>query len=433
MADDMIIAVHARSVWDSRGRPTVEAEVTLAGGAIGRAIAPAGASRGRREATDRRDGGPRLQGLGVERAVEAVRREIAPALIGRDGADQAGCDAVLVALDGTPNLARLGGNAVVAVSMALVKAAANARGLPLWRHLAGEADPLLPLAEVQIFGGGAHAGRRLDLQDFMVMVPFAPSFRESMEGVAEIYHAAGAVMAERGLLRGVADEGGFWPEFADDEQALETLVRAIERAGLRPGVDAFISLDIAASEFGSAGTYRLRSAAAPLDRSAWLARIEDWIGRYPIVSIEDAFAEDDPQGHADLTARQGARLQLVGDDLLVTNPAIIADAQRRRLCNASLIKVNQIGTISQAHEALKTARAGGWGTLVSARSGESEDVTIAHLAVGWAAGQFKVGSMTRSERLAKWNEVLRIEEAAGGRARFAGPDIMATFGITPPG
>lgn len=424
MSSTSIAALRARRVWDSRGRPTVEAEVELAGGARGRAIAPAGASRGTREAVDLRDGGTRFGGHDVLEACEHVRSTLARALRGGDALDQAAVDARIVSLDGTPNKAKLGGNATVAVSMAVAQAAAAAAGVPLWKYLAGSGPVSLPLPEVQIFGGGAHASRRVDVQDFMVMPVGAWTFGDAIAIVAEVYRAAGALMAEAGLLAGVADEGGYWPMFRSNEEALAMLVRAIERAGLAPGSDVAISLDIAASEFGKDGRYALALDGQELDRDAWSAVLVDWIERYPIVSIEDPFAEDDRVAWIRFGEAVGARVQIVGDDYLTTNAAEVDRAAYDQACNAVLVKPNQAGTLTEARAALDAGRKHGFGTIVSARSGETEDVTIAHLAVGWNAGQFKVGSFARSERMAKWNEVLRIEEAIGAAATFAGADAL---------
>ena len=416
-----IAKVHARRVWDSRGRPTVEAEVTLADGSTGRAIAPAGASTGSAEAMDLRDGGSAFGGLDVQRACAAVNGEIAAALLGRDVADQPGNDAVLIALDGTPNKQRLGGNAIVATSMALAHAAAAARRVPLWRWLA-QSNPtrFLPLPQVQIFGGGAHAGRRVDVQDFMVIAVGASDYPQALEWTAEVYRAAGELMRDAGRLAGVADEGGWWPAFDTNEEALEFLQRAIERAGHTPGQDVAIALDIAASDFGKGGRYRLaregRKIEQDIDSDALSEMLLGWLRRYAIVSIEDPLAEDDAPGLRAFTAAAGPKVQVVADDFICTNAQRIRDAAVLGACNTALIKPNQAGTLTETRAALDAARAAGWGAIVSARSGETEDVTIPHLAVGWGVQQLKVGSFARSERLAKWNEGLRIGEALGSGA-----------------
>ncbi len=417
-----IRSIVARAVWDSRGRPTVEAEVQLASRARGRAIAPAGASRGSGEAVDLRDGGERFGGLGVERALAAIRDEIAPALDGLEATDQAAIDRQLLALDGTSDKRRLGGNALVAVSLACAQAAAAGEGVPLWQYLAGTrprawGPARLPLPEVQIFGGGAHAGRRLDLQDFMVIATGAGDYAEALEWTARVYHAAGALLQNAGRLRGVADEGGYWPEFATNVQALEFLLRAIERAGLAPGAEMGISLDVAASELGRNGHYRLAAEGRELDSDGLCALLLEWLERFPIVSIEDPLAEDDEQGLVRFTRALAGKVQVVGDDYLVTDAARVTHAAVRGACNALLVKPNQAGTLSETRAALAAARDAGWQSIVSARSGETEDVSIVHLAVGWGAPQLKVGSFARSERMAKWNEGLRIAEQlpAGGR------------------
>jgi enolase len=357
---------------------------------------------------DLRDGGARFGGFGVDRAVEAVRGEIAARLAGLDARDQASVDAALAELDGTPNLSRLGGNATVAVSLAVLHAAAAAEGVPLWRWLAQGAAVRLPLPEVQIFGGGAHAGRRTDVQDFMIMAPHAGSFRRALDITAEVYRAAGEVMAERDRLAGVADEGGWWPLFGSNEEALVALVESIERAGHRPGEDVFI----------------LPLDGAELDGAAIVERVAGWTRRFPILSIEDPVAQDDVDAMSLATARLGERVQIIGDDFLVTDAARVRRMAAAGACNAVLVKVNQAGTATRAKAALDAARDVGWSAIVSARSGETEDVSIAHLAVGWDAGQLKVGSFARSERMAKWNEVLRIEEALGEDAVFAGAGAL---------
>jgi enolase len=353
-----------------------------------------------------------------------VNGEIAERLRGLDAADQTAVDQALIDLDGTPNKSRLGGNALIAVSMATVHAAASASREPLYRYLGGEDACLLPLPEIQIFGGGAHAGRRVDIQDFMIVAPSAKSFDEALVRTAEVYSAAGRLLAERGKLYGVADEGGFWPSFATNEEALETLVHVIERAGYTPGDEVAIALDIAASQFYRDGHYRLGLEGRDLDPDGLCEMIVGWLDRYPIVSVEDPLAEDDSEGLRRFTTAVGHRVQVVGDDALVTNATRIRTAAEAGICNAVLIKPNQAGTLSETRAAFDAARAAGWRTIISARSGETEDVTVVHLAVGWRAGQLKVGSFSRSERMAKWNEVLRIEEALGRRARFAGATVL---------
>ncbi len=418
-----ITALAGRRIWDSRGRPTVEVEVGLSGGARGRGMAPAGASRGRFEAIDLRDGGAALGGFGVSRALANVNGAIAQAVIGMDGADQAAVDAALSALDGTENFARLGGNAAIATSMAVLDAAAQSEGLPLWRYLAGDDPVSLPLPEIQIFGGGAHAGRRVDIQDFLIMPIGAASFDEAMVMTAEVYRAAGALMEARGSLSGVADEGGWWPDFATNEEALDALALAIEAAGYRNG-EVVISLDIAASEFGEKGRYRLALEDREYDSGAWIEVLCGWLERYPILSVEDPVGEDDAEGMRAFTEMVGRKVQVIGDDFLVTDPQRVKSAVESGACNAVLLKPNQAGTITRTRRAMAAARDAGWGRVVSARSGETEDTMIVHLAVGWNTGQLKVGSFARSERMAKWNEALRIEEALGGKAAYAGAGAL---------
>ncbi len=427
MAD--ITAIRGRRVFDSRGNPTVEAEVTLADGAIGRAIAPAGASRGTREAIDLRDGGERLRGKDVRSAVAHVNGLIADALADREASDQAGIDAALVALDPSPLKATIGGNATVAVSLAVLHAAAASARKPLWRHIADHwsRTPSLPLPEIQIFGGGAHAGRRVDVQDFMIMVPGASSFDEVMDVTSAVYFAAGELMAKKGRLAGVADEGGWWPVFSSNEEALETLVEAIERAGEARSGRVVISLDIAASEFGKDGRYRLALEDRQLDSGAMIDLLGRWIDAYPIASIEDPLAEDDTAGMRAFTERFGESVQIIGDDYLVTNAALVERAAREGACNAVLIKVNQAGTVSEAFATFAAAEAAGWRAIVSARSGETEDVSISHIATGLGAGQLKVGSFTRSERMAKWNECLRIGDALPEGAFVGGRPLARTW------
>lgn len=416
MNDMSILDVAGRRVWDSRGRPTVEVTVTLADGATGRAIAPAGASMGSGEAVDLRDGGDSFGGYDVRRALAAVNGEIDAALEGADADDQDAVDAALIALDGTPNKSRLGGNATVATSMAVAHAAAASDGVPLWRRLGGMRAHTLPLPEIQIFGGGAHAGRRVDVQDFMVIATGAADYEQTLDWTARVYLAAGRLMAAQGKLQGVADEGGFWPAFDTNEDALDMLVRSIEAAGLTPGDEVSISLDIAASEFGKAGQYRLGLENRSLDSDGLSEMLVGWVDRYPIVSVEDPLGEDDEAGLVAFTAAVGDRIQIIGDDYLVTNADRVRRGIAQGACNAVLVKPNQAGTLTEAKAAFDAARSAGWGTVVSARSGETEDTTIVHLAVGWGAPQLKVGSFARSERMAKWNEGLRIADTIGDGA-----------------
>ncbi len=413
-----IVDVTAHRRWDSRARPTVEVVVVTSGG-VGRALAPAGASTGSGEAVDLRDGGTAFAGLDVRRAVDNVTHVIAPALRGLDAADQSGVDAAIEALDESPVFANLGGNAAVATSMAVASAAAAADGLALWRSLDPDAVRL-PVPEIQIFGGGAHAGRRIDIQDVLVVPGGATSFAEALDWVAEIHRAGGAWMASRGRLAGVAEEGGWWPAFDDNEEALAAVVAAISGAGLRPGIDVAISLDIAATQLWADGAYHLGRESASFDAAAWSDVLAGWIERYPIASIEDPFAEDDVDGMTAFTARHGDALQVVGDDFLVTSAARVAAAASCGSVNAVLIKPNQAGTLTRARAALDAAHAAGMTAIVSARSGETEDTHVADLSVGWAADGVKVGSITRGERTAKWNRLLQIEEDLGARATYAG-------------
>jgi enolase len=415
----LIQSVLARRIWDSRGRPTVEVDITLANGVRGRGIAPAGASRGRREAVDLRDGGERLGGFDVQTAIGNVNGLIAQRMRGMDALDQAAVDDALVALDGTPNKSALGGNATIATSLAVLHAAAAAAGKPLWRHLAGDGPVRMPLPQIQIFGGGAHAGRRVDVQDFLVMPVGAATFDEAMVMTAEVYRAAGELMEKMGRRCGVADEGGWWPDFKSNEEAIETLVRAIDAAGYRHDQVA-IALDIAASEFGRQGRYTLGLDQRSYDTGEWVDVLTGWVARYPIVSVEDPVAEDDTEGMRLFTAAVGERIQVIGDDFLVSNAALVQQAIAAHSCNAVLLKPNQAGTITETRRTMEVARRAGWGLIVSARSGETEDVAIVHLATGWNTGQLKVGSFARSERMAKWNEGLRIEAEIGAAAGYAG-------------
>lgn len=415
----LVQAVHARRIWDSRGRPTVEVEVGLSNGVVGRGVAPAGASRGSREAVDLRDGGESLGGMDVQKALHNIRAHIAPAIRGMPIADRLSIDQRLMALDPSATRHEIGGSALIATSFAVLDAAARDASLPIWKYLSAGAEVRLPLPEIQIFGGGAHAGRRVDIQDFLVMPVGAQSFDEAMVMTAEVYRTAGQLMQEQGRRAGVADEGGWWPDFDSNEQALEMLTRAITRAGYRFDQVA-ISLDIAASEFRHGGFYQLGLEGRRYTTDEWIEVLSGWIDRYPILSIEDPVAEDDTPGMQAFTQRWGDHIQIVGDDYLVTRAELVNAAAEQGACNAVLLKPNQVGTISETFSAMQAADRFGWGKVVSARSGETEDVMIVHLAIGWNTGQLKVGSFARSERMAKWNEALRIEEALGAHAVYAG-------------
>jgi len=419
-----IKSIFARRVWDSRGRPTVEAEVILNDGSLGRAIAPAGASKGTREALELRDGGDRFGGLDVMQAIEHVNGEISTALVGTQADNQSALDQTLIDLDGSSNKSRLGANATLAVSMAAAHAMATASGMPLYRYLGNGKIGRLPMPQIQIFGGGAHAGRRVDVQDFMVVCPGATNFAQALEWTAEVYRHAGLLMSQRDSLFGVADEGGWWPDFSSNEQALEMLVLAIERAGFVPGEQVAIALDIAASEFGRQGQYRLGLDSQELDSDGMIEMLLRWVEKYPIVSIEDPLAEDDALGFSRFTKAIGHRLQIVGDDFLVSNSNLIREAANIGAANTVLLKPNQRGTLSETLQAWKVAQELGYSAIVSARSGETEDTTIVDLAIGWNVGQLKVGSFARSERMIKWNHALRIEEQLGAQAHFAGSSVF---------
>lgn len=403
--------VRGRRIWDSRGWPTVEVEIRLENGITGRGLAPAGASCGTHEAVELRDGGTSLAGRDVQKALRNIHTLIAPALAGIDIYDQQQIDRILTELDGSGTFSRLGGNAAVACSMAAINTAAADAGLPLWKYLAGDQTVALPLPQIQIFGGGAHAGRRIDIQDLMVIATGADSFQQALVMTAEVYHSAGRIMKQRGQLNGVADEGGWWPAFSSNEEALDTLVKAIEGAGFVPGEEVAIALDIAASEFGKNGHYRLALESSDYDSDGMCELLLGWLERYPIVSIEDPLAEDDEQGLIAFTKAAGSRVQIVGDDYFVTNAQRVKTAAEKGACNAVLLKANQAGTLSELRQAFSEAKKAGYGTIVSARSGETEDHLIVHLALGLNAGQLKVGSMARSERTAKWNEAIRLEDS----------------------
>lgn len=417
-----ICRVTARQIFDSRANPTLEVDVVLQSGAMGRGMVPSGASTGRFEALELRDGDPaHFGGKGVLKALDNVRSLLAPRLLGMDACDQAGVDALLRDIDGTPDKSRCGANAVLACSLATAQAAAKARGLPLYRHLGGGSRPVLPVPMIQIIGGGAHAPGSTDIQDFLVIPLSATSFAQAMEMVINAYAAARRIFQELGRPLSAADEGGLWPTgFADNEEGLRLLTRSIEAAGYAPLQDMGIALDVAASEFYDAahGRYALNLEGRTLEREAFVDTLCDWVDRYPIVSLEDACAEDDWEGHAMVSQRLGQRIQLIGDDLFTTNVERIRRGVQHGVCNAVLIKMNQIGTVSETLEAVSYTQSHGYLPVISARSGETEDAAIAHLAVAVNAGQLKVGSVTRAERTAKWNEVLRLEEALGEHAVY---------------
>jgi len=410
----------ALEVLDSRGNPTIAVTAHTEGG-TGRAIVPSGASTGVHEAVELRDGDPRrFGGKGVTKAVANVNGEIAKRLRDFDISDQKGLDAALIELDGTPNKGRLGANAILGVSLAAAHASAQVEGLPLYRHLGGDEASLLPLPMANILNGGVHADTSVDLQEFMVCPIGAPSFAEAMRAVAEVYHTLKGVLKAQGFATGVGDEGGFAPSLASNEDALKLIVEAIQKAGYRPGPDVAIALDPAASEFYRDGKYTLKGEGRSLDAAALVQLYQDWIGRYPIVSIEDGMAEDDWDGWRLLTDTIGERVQLVGDDLFVTNVKRLQEGIERKVANSILIKVNQIGTLSETLEAIELARKAGYSAVISHRSGETEDTTIADLAVATGVGMIKTGAPARSERVAKYNRLFAIEAELGSSAVYAG-------------
>ena len=422
-----IAHVHAREILDSRGDPTVEVDVRLDDGTRGRAAVPSGASTGEHEAVELRDErAKRYGGKGVTRAVQNVNRVLARKLVGRDAREQAAIDRLMIALDGTPNKQRLGANAILGVSLAVAHAAAAHAGVPLYAHLGGARAQVLPVPMFNILNGGAHADNTVDLQEFMVMPVGASSFSQALQIGAEIFHALKKVLRGRGLSTGVGDEGGFAPDLGSDEEALQVIMEAIGAAGYRPGRQVRIAIDAAASELWDDGRYVFRKSGAPPRSSAEMAELyAGWLERYPIVSIEDGMAEDDWQGWTLLTRRLGRRVQLVGDDLFVTNPERLRRGIEVGAANSILIKVNQIGTLTETLAAIDLARSAGYTSVISHRSGETEDATIADLAVAVNAGQIKSGSPCRGERTAKYNQLLRIEEHLGRRARYLGADAFA--------
>ena len=413
--------IHAREILDSRGNPTLEAEVTLETGQMGRAAVPSGASTGTREAVELRDGDKtRYLGKGVTRAVANVNGAIADLLRGFDGSDQAGLDARMIELDGTDTKSRLGANALLGVSLANAHAQAVARGLPLWQHLLGEREAILPVPMMNIINGGVHADNNVDIQEFMVLPVGFERFSDALRAGTEIFHALKSVLKSRGLSTAVGDEGGFAPDLRSNEEAVEVILEAIGKSGYRAGEDIYLGLDCAASEFYENGKYNLTGEGQRLSSDQFADFLTDWSRRYPIITIEDGMAEDDWDGWKALTTRINEHVQLVGDDLFVTNPKIFREGIQKGIANAILIKVNQIGTLSETLEAIAMAEAANYASVVSHRSGETEDTTIADIAVAAASTQIKTGSLCRSDRVAKYNQLLRIEEALGSRARYAG-------------
>lgn len=419
-----IIDVRGREILDSRGNPTVEAEVILESGIRASAAVPSGASTGAHEAVELRDGGPRYLGKGVRKAVGHVNGEIRDAVRGFEAREQRDLDRTLIALDGTPNKGRLGANAILAVSMAAARAAAQELGMPLYRYLGGPSADILPVPQMNILNGGAHAPNNVDIQEFMIMPLGAESFSEGFRMGVEVFHTLKKVLQERGKNTAVGDEGGFAPDLASNEEAVEVVLTAIERAGYRPGEDIVLALDAAATEFYQDGEYVFRwSSGERRDRAGMVEFWQEWLAKYPIRSIEDAFSEDDWEGWRALTRSEGHRVQLVGDDLFVTNVERLERGIRESTANAILIKVNQIGTLSETLDAIRVADESGYRSIISHRSGETEDTFIADLAVATRAGQIKTGSASRTDRVAKYNQLLRIEEALGSSARYPGRGV----------
>ncbi|HVC53309.1 MAG TPA: phosphopyruvate hydratase [Stellaceae bacterium] len=419
-----IADIHAREILDSRGNPTLEVEVSLDSGAMGRAAVPSGASTGAHEAVELRDGGTRFHGRGVQQAVGAVNGEIFDALSGFDAADQLAIDRTLVELDGTPNKGRLGANAVLGVSLACAKASAEDIGQPLYRYVGGAFARTLPVPMMNIVNGGVHADNPIDIQEFMIMPVGAPSVTEAIRMGSEIFHALRSRLHDAGHNTNVGDEGGFAPNLASADAALGFVMKAIEAAGYHPGDEVVLALDPASSEFFRDGKYDLKGEGKVLDATGMVAYYADLVARYPIVSIEDGMAEDDWDGWAQMTRELGAKIQLVGDDLFVTNPARVGRGIADKVANAVLIKVNQIGTLSETLETVELAMRAGYGAVMSHRSGETEDTTIADLAVATNCGQIKTGSLSRSDRLAKYNQLIRIEERLSSSAYYPGKSII---------
>ena len=417
-----ILSVKAREILDSRGNPTIEAEVLLDSGYLGTAAVPSGASTGSREAIELRDGDPdRYLGKGVLKAVQNVNEEIGPKIIGFEAIDQSGIDQFMIDLDGTENKSRLGANAILAVSVAVAKAAAAESELPLYRYLGGVSAFLLPVPMMNVLNGGAHADNNLDIQEFMIVPVGAPSFREALRMGAETFHHLKKVLKSKGLNTAVGDEGGFAPHLRSNEEAMEVIMQAIEAAGYRPGEDIYIALDPAASEFYENGAYELKAEAKPTKSALEMVEFYSaWADRYPIISIEDGLAESDWEGWKALTQKLGSNLQLVGDDIFVTNTKILSRGISEGIANSVLIKLNQIGTITETMQAINMAHRAGYTTVISHRSGETEDTTIADLAVAVGSGQIKSGSLSRSDRLSKYNQLLRIEEELDSSGCYAG-------------
>ena len=421
-----IRTVHAREILDSRGNPTVEVEVWLDSGAFGRAMVPSGASTGAREAVELRDDDDtRYGGKGVRQAVRNVTETIAPEVEGLEATEQAAVDRALLELDGTPNKSGLGANALLGVSLAVARAGADECGLPLYQYLGGPGARIMPVPMMNVLNGGVHADNGLDIQEFMIVPAGAGSFGEALRVGVEIFHALKKLLKDKGLSTGVGDEGGFAPSLPGNEAALDFVLRAVERAGYRPGEDVFLALDPAASEFGKHGRYRLRADRADKSREEMIAFYEQLVSRYPICSIEDGLGEDDWEGWKAMTQRLGSRIQIVGDDIFVTSPAILQEGIRKGIANAILVKLNQIGTLTETLETIELAKRAGYGTIISHRSGETEDTFVADLAVAVNAGQIKTGSLSRGERTAKYNQLLRIEEELGPSAVWPG---QAAFG-----
>ncbi|MEQ1668240.1 MAG: phosphopyruvate hydratase [Sulfuriferula sp.] len=425
----VIVDVIAREILDSRGNPTVEADVLLESGVLGRAAVPSGASTGSREAIELRDGDKtRYLGKGVLKAVEYVNTEICEAIIGLDAEDQSFIDQTMIDLDGTESKSRLGANAILAVSMAVARAAAEESGLPLYRYLGGAGPMNLPVPMMNIINGGAHANNNIDMQEFMIIPLGAPNFREALRYGAEVFHALRKILDDLGMTTTVGDEGGFAPNLESNEAALKLIVQAIEAAGYVPGQDIAIGVDCAASEFYRDGKYQIESEGLALSAEQFTDYLAAWCDKYPIVSIEDGMAEADWAGWAILTERLKSSIQIVGDDLFVTNTKILAEGISRGICNSILIKVNQIGTLTETFDAIETAKRAGYTSIISHRSGETEDTTIADLAVATNALQIKTGSLSRSDRMAKYNQLLRIEEELGASARFPGRAAFYSIG-----